>query len=169
MFSLRKTRFFKDWPFLYQSYFSSKKPPKMMSKIKNQSKIGSRKDPTTYWFVIQKLPQNGPQIPPKIVPKSILGPPWAQKCAKDGPRESPTTNFDVFSLILAPFLTDFGTMFDRFWMTFVSASQVRPTSEPNNKRIQMSDTSEERYESITIPNPVLPFWAGGIPLADYNF
>ena len=40
---------------------------------------------------------------------------------------------------------------DRCW-----PSQVRPSSEPNNKRIQSSDTSEESYESITVPNPILP-------------
>ena len=72
---------------------SSKLGPKS---IKNQSTIGSTKHPKNISKLDPKITQNGPQIAPKIVPKSILGPPWAQKCAKDGPREPLTTNFDDF-------------------------------------------------------------------------
>ena len=85
-------------------------------------------------------------MPPQIVPKSILGPPWTQICAKDGPREPPTTDVHDFLSILAPFFIDFGSIFDRFYMIFDPASQVRPTLESNG-------TSDERYESITIAEP----------------
>ena len=62
--------------------------------------------------------QNGAKMPPDILPKSILGSPWAQICAKDGPREPPTTDFHVFLSILAPFLIDFGSIFNRFGLYF---------------------------------------------------
>ena len=91
--------------------------------------------------------QNGARMPPQIVPKSILGPPWTQICAKDGPREPPTTDVHDFLSILAPCLIDFGSIFDWFYMIFDPASQVRPTLESNG-------TSDERYESITIAEQV---------------
>ena len=47
-------------------------------------------------FFCENYLQNGANMPPKILPKSILGPPWAQMCVKDGPREPPTTDFHVF-------------------------------------------------------------------------
>ena len=60
--------------------------------------------------------QHGAKMPPQIVPKSILGPPWTQICAKDGPREPPTTYVHDCLSIFAQFFTDVGSLLDRFWL-----------------------------------------------------
>ena len=46
-------------------------------------------------------------MPPQIIPKSILGPAWAQICAKDARREPGTTYVHDFWSILASCLMDF--------------------------------------------------------------
>ncbi len=66
---------------------------------------------TSQFFCENDL-QNGARMPPQIVQTSILGPPWAQICAKDGPREPPTTDVHDFLSILAPFLIDVRSIVD---------------------------------------------------------
>ena len=58
-------------------------------------------------------------------PKSILGPPRAQKSAKDGPREPPNINFDDFWSIFAPFGTGFGIIFDSVRLLFRRMSHLQ--------------------------------------------
>ena len=52
--------------------------------------------------------------PPKIDDKSIPGPPWAQKCAKDGPGAPPDPHLDDVGTIFARFWNDLATILERF-------------------------------------------------------
>ena len=61
-------------------------------------------------------PQSDAQRTPKIVPKSILGPPWAPRWALDAPRRLQRPKLHDFWSTLDPFWTVFWQNLDRIWI-----------------------------------------------------
>ena len=96
--------------------------------------------------------------PPKIDQKSISGPPWAQKCAKDGPRAPSDLHVDGFGKIVDRFLDGFGMFFGWIWNDFDSKSA---TLNWAHQRKTYNPDSKIQYLEFKIQNPVPPFGLAG--------
>ena len=96
--------------------------------------------------------------PPKIDQKSIPGPPWAQKCAKDGPRAPPDPHFDDFGTIFDRFWDDFGPILGRFWTDFGTMLR-RFWNDTKSFRPPIDHSTKEPDQPCTAsPNPLFCFF-----------
>ena len=99
-------------PFRIDHVFDSTKTPKLTSNINQQST--NKHILKTIGFWSERWPQSDPNMNPKIVQQSILGPTCPPRRAQEDRTGPQRPNYDDFWSILDRFLTDFEAIWDRF-------------------------------------------------------